>query len=111
VAGQTVIRTRKKMVKCTGTGGPLSGRGRVIPLCRSGFHSWRQRAFPGGAGLWQSLFDAHGQDHSCERPPCGCLHLNLATLGQSSWRVQARARVPDIATSDASVSEQSGPGG
>ena len=58
-------------------------------------------ACAGGAGLWRSSFNAHGRDPSCERPPCGYLHLNLATLGQ----------VPNVATSDALVSEASGLGG
>jgi len=67
-----------------------SGRGRVIPPCRSGFDSRRQHPAhsAGGAGLWRSSFDAHGRDHSCERPPCGYLHLKICHFGTSAQQSQ-----------------------
>jgi len=40
----------------------------------------------GAAGLWRSSFDAHGRNHSCERPLFGCLCLNLAD--GACWWVQ-----------------------
>jgi len=69
----------------------------TLPL-RVRFPAPAPGACTGGAGLWRSSFDAHGRDHSCERPPCGDMHLNLATLGQA----------PNVATSNALVSEESG---
>jgi len=51
----------------------------------------------GAAGLWQSSFETHGRDHSCERPTRGPLNSNLTTSGQ----------LTNVSRSNASASEES----
>jgi len=72
LCGSSVGSSLRLFVSFAGAGGPVVAALGSIPGISTRGLLWGCRP-----GLWQSSFDAHGRDHLCERPPCGCLHSIL----------------------------------